>query len=156
MRSSLFTLLLALLIPLVAIADDQPAQIRVSALDKTPIAAGPLKIRITRLRASFLKVGSGSIEVEVENVATGFETFSPHRLSLINKDNIQINVAGSKRGGYYRSLPPYDPRIPGGPLDRRIAPGARVKESYSLSGKVHFPIRLYYDEKLLAEVIEGP
>jgi hypothetical protein len=153
MRSSLFTLLLALLIPLCAVADDQVARIRVSDLDKTPIAAGPLKIRITRLRGSFLKLGNGSIEVEVENVATGFETFSPQRLSLINKDNIQINVVGARRG-YYRTAPPYDPRIPTGPLDRRIAPGARVKENYSLSGKVRLPMRLYYDEKLLAEIVE--
>ena len=152
MRSSLFTFVLALLIPLSVAADDQPARIRVPDLEKTPIVATPLKIRITKLRGSFMKVGSGSIEVEVENVGTGFETFSPQRLSLINKDNIQINVVGTKR--YYRTVPPYDPRIPSGPLDRRIAPGARIKESYSLSGKVHLPMRLYYDEKLLAEIVE--
>lgn len=152
MRSSLFALVLALLIPLCVAADDQPARIRVSDLDKTPIAAGPLKIRITKLRTSFLKLGSGSIEVEVENIGTGFETFSPPRLSLINKDNIQINVVGSRHS--YRTVPPYDPRTPTGPLDLRIAPGARIKETYSLSGKVRLPMRLYYDEKLLAEIVE--
>jgi hypothetical protein len=152
MRSRLFSLVFALVIPLSAVADDQPARIRVSDLDKTPIVAGPLKIRITKLRGSYLKLGNGTIEVEVENVSPGFETFSPQRLSLINRDNIQINVVGTKR--YYRTVPPYDPRIPSGPLDRRIAPGARIKESYSLSGKVHLPIRLYYDEKLLAEIVE--
>jgi hypothetical protein len=152
MRYSLFTLVLALLIPVCVAADDQPARIRVADLDKAPIAAGPLKIRITKLRGSFMKLGSGSIEVEVENVATGFETFSPQRLSLINKDNIQVNVVGTRRN-YNRTVPPYDPRT-AGPLDRRIAPGARIKESYSLSGKVHLPMRLFYDEKLLAEIIE--
>ena len=153
MRSSLFTLVLAMLIPFSAAADDQPARMRVSDLDKTPIVATPLKIRITKLRASFLKVGSGSIEVEVENIGTGFETFSPQRLSLINNDNVQINIVGT-RHNYYRTAPPYDPRMATGPLDRRIAPGARIKESYSLSGKVHLPMRLYYDEKLLAEIVE--
>jgi hypothetical protein len=152
MRSSLFSLVFALVIPLSVVADDQPARIRVSDLDKTPIVAGPLKIRVTKLRGSYLKLGNGSIEVEVENASPGFETFSPQRLSLINKDNIQINVVGTKR--YYRTVPPYDPRIPSGLLDRRIAPGARIKESYSLSGKGHLPIRLYYDEKLLAEIVE--
>ena len=153
MRSSLFALVLALLIPLCAVADDQPARIRVSDLDKTPIAAGPLKIRITKLKGSFLKLGSGSIEVEVENASTGFETFSPQRLSLVDKDNVQVNIMGSRHSSY-RTAPPYDPRVLAGPLDRRIAPGARVKETYSLSGKVHHPIRLYYDEKLMAEIIE--
>ena len=153
MRSSLFALVLALLIPVCAVADDQLARIKVSDLEKTPIAAGPLKIRITRLRGSFLKLGSGSIEVVVENVSNAFETFSPQRLSLVDKENVQVNVMGSRHSSY-RTAPPYDPRIPTSPLDRRIAPGARVKETYSLSGKVHLPIRLYYDEKLLAEIVE--
>ena len=153
MRSSLFALVLALFIPLCAVADDQPARIRVSDLDKTPIAAGPLKIRITKLRGSFLKLGSGSIVVEVENASTGFETFSPLKLSLVDKNNVQVNVMTSRRS-YYRTVPPYDSGVPVSPLDRRIAPGARVKENYSLSGKVHLPIRLYYDEKLLAEIVE--
>jgi hypothetical protein len=153
MRTTAFTLIAALLIPVCAAADDQPARIRVDDLDKTPIAATPFKIRITKLRASFLKLGSGSIDVEVENVSAVFETFSPQKLSLINKDNVQVNVVAGKRS-YYRTVPPYDPRIPAGPLDRRIAPGARIKEGFGLSGKLHLPIRLYYDEKLLAEIVE--
>lgn len=153
MRFSLLTLALALLIPVFVAADDQPTHVKVSELAKTPISAGPLKIRISRLKANFMRFGNGSIEVEVENVSTGFETFSPYRLSLINNDNTQINVLGN-RHGYYRNVPPYDPKIQSGPQDRRIAPGARVKENYPLSGKVHFPMRLYYDEKLLAEIVE--
>jgi len=149
----LFAAVLALLIPLAAVADDQPSRIRVPDLEKTPIAAGPLKIRITKFRGSFLKVGNGSIEVEVENVSTGFESFSPQRLSLINNDNVQLNVIGSRHNNY-RNPPQYDSRIPIGPLERRIAPGAHIKETYSLSGKVHLPMRLYYDEKLLAEIVE--
>lgn len=153
MRSTLFALLIALLIQFSAAADDQPARIRVSDLEKTPIVASQLKIRITRLRSSFLKVANGSIEVDVENVGTAFETFSPQRLSLINEDNLQINIVGSKHN-YYRTVPPYDPKTATGLLDRRIAPGARIKETYSLNGKVHLPMRLYYDEKLLAEIVE--
>jgi hypothetical protein len=153
MRSILFALLIVALIPLCATADDQPARVRVSELEKTPIAAGSLKIRFTKLKGSFLKFGNGSIEVEVANASTGFESFSPQRLSLVDRDNVQVNVMAPKRNSY-RTVPPYDPRIPSSPLDRRIAPGARVKESYSLTGKVHFPIRLYYDEKLLAEIVE--
>lgn len=153
MRSSLFAVVLALVIPLCAVADDQSVRVRVSELEKTPISAGPLKIRITKLKGSFLKFGNGSIEVEVENSSAGFETFSPHRLALVDRDNGQVNVMAPKRSSY-RTVPPYDPRIPTGLLDRRIAPGARIKESYSLSGKAHFPIRLYYDEKMLAEIVE--
>lgn len=111
MRSSLFAVVLALLIPLCAVADDQPARIRASDLEKTPIAAGPLKIRITRLKGSFMKLGSGSIEVEVENISTGFETSSPQRLSLVDRENVQVNVMASRHSSY-RVVPPYDARTP--------------------------------------------
>ena len=153
MRSTLFTLALALLIPLSATADDQPVQIRVPDLNKTPISAGAFKIRIAKLSGSFLKFGNGSIELEVENVASFFATFSPRRLSLVNKDNIQVNIVNARHSDY-RTIPPYDPNVPTAALDRRIAPGARIKESYRLSGRLHLPMRFYYDEKLLAEIVE--
>lgn len=153
MRSTLFTLALALLIPLSATADNQPVQIRVPDLNKTPITAGNFKIRIAKLSGSFLKFGNGSIELEVENVASFFATFSPRRLSLINRDNVQVDIVNARHGDY-RSLPPYDPNVPTAALDRRIAPGARIKESYKLSGRLHLPMRFYYDEKLLAEIVE--
>jgi hypothetical protein len=152
MRSALFTLALALLIPLCAAADNQPAQIRVPDLNKTPITAGAFKIRITKLSGNFLKFGNGSIELEVENVSAAFGTFSPRRLSLVNRDNVQVNVVNARHGDY-RTLTPYDPNEPTAALDRRIAPGARIKESYRLSGRLHLPMRFYYDEKLLAEIV---
>jgi hypothetical protein len=142
-----------LLIPLSATADDQPVQIRVPDLSKTPIKAGNFKIRIAKLSGSFLKFGNGSIELEVENVASFFATFSPRRLSLVNSDNVQVNVVNARHGDY-RTLPPYDPNVPTAALDRRIAPGAHIKESYKLSGRLHLPMRFYYDEKLLAEIVE--
>lgn len=153
MRSTLFTLALALLIPLSATAGDQPVQIRVPDLNKTPITAGDFKIRIAKLSGSFLKFGNGSIELEVENVASFFATFSPRRLSLINRDNVQVDIVDARHRDY-RSLPPYDPNVPTAALDRRIAPGARIKESYKLNGRLHLPMRLYYGEQLLAEIVE--
>ena len=152
MRSTTIALTLALLVPPLAAAEDHPPQIRASNLEKTPIETGPLKIRIEKIKGAFLGIGGGSIEVEVENVSSDFATFSPLKLALINRDNVQINVVGAKRS-VYRTAPPYPP-VSVGLLDKRIAPGARIKETFSLSGKVHLPIRLYYDEKLLAEIVE--
>ena len=153
MRSTLFTLALALLIPLSATADDQPVQLRVPDLNKTPIAAGNFKIRIVKLSGSFLKFGNGSIELEVENVATSFAIFSPRRLALVNRDNVQVDIVNARHGDY-KTLPPYDPNVLTAALDRRIAPGARIKESYKLNGRLHLPMRLYYNDSLLAEIIE--
>ena len=153
MRSILFILALALLIPLSATADDRSVQMRVPDLGKTPISAGAFKIRITKLTGSFLKFGNGSIELEVENVSSAFETFSPRRLALVNRDNVQVNIVNARHGDY-KTIPPYDPNEPTAALDRRIAPGARIKESYRLSGRLHLPMRFYYDENLLAEIVE--
>jgi len=156
MRSKLLILILvALLAPVCVAADDQSPQIPAAQLDKTPIAAGVLKIRITKLSGSVLKIGNGQIEVDVENASSEFQTFSPQRLSLVNKDNSQVNITLSRKSVYYAgSLPPYDPRIPATLVDRRIAPGARLKENFGLTRKVHLPARLYYDEKLIAVITE--
>ena len=153
MRTTVFTLALALLIPLCVTADDQPVHISVADLNKTPIHAGAFKMRIAKLNGSFLKFGNGSIELEVENTAASFETFSPRRLSLINRDNVQVNVVYNNHHDN-RPLPPYDPNTETAALDRRIAPGARIKETYKLSGRLHLPLRFYYDEKLVAEIVE--
>lgn len=137
-------ILLVLLIALVASATDQPAaRIRVSELDRTPLTAGPLKITLTKFRGSFLKVGGGSIEAQVENTSAEFSVFSPQRLSFVGSDNSQADILAIQSGDRYWCA-----------LDRRIAPGARTKEFYALNGKVRLPARVYYDEKLLAEIVD--
>jgi hypothetical protein len=154
MRTLLLTSIFALVVPLCAAAGDQPQQIRLSGLDKTPIVSGPFKMRIAKLsRSSLLGHGRGRIEVEVENSSVNPETFYPQRLSLVNRDNFQVNVLAA-RHTYNRTVPTYDPRLPFNLLDIRITPGARIKEVYTLSGRVRLPARLYYDDKLLAEIVE--
>ncbi len=154
MRRLLLTSIFALIIPLCVAADDQSQRIRLSDLDKTPVVVGPFKIRIARLnRSTFLGLGGGHIKVEVENTSSGPETFYPQRLAIVNRDNFQVSVWAGKRR-YYGTVPPYDPRIPVTSLEIRITPGARIREVYSLSGKVRLPARLFYDDKLLAEIVE--
>jgi len=38
--------------------------------------------------------------------------------------------------------------------ERRMAPNARIKAWYDLKGQVRLPVRLYYEDKLLAMIIE--
>ena len=118
-------------------------RVRTAELDRTPLTAGPLKITLAQFRASFLKIGSASVEVQVVNTASTFTTFSPQKLSFLGSDNNQADVLAIQSGDSYWSA-----------QDRKIAPGARTKEFYALNGKVHLPARLYYDEKLLAEIVE--
>lgn len=154
MRRLLLIPILSLIIPL-CVSADQPQRISLPSLEKTPLTAGPLKIRVAKLsRSSVLGHGRGHIEVEVENMSASPETFYPQRLTLVNRDNVQINVVAPRRSYYYRTVPPYDPRIPATLFDIKITPGARIKEVYSLSGKIQLPARLFYDDKLLTEIVE--
>ncbi|HXG92154.1 MAG TPA: hypothetical protein VNN73_07250 [Blastocatellia bacterium] len=120
-----------------------PIRVRASELDRMPLIVGSLKITLTQFRGSFLKVGSGSVEAQVENTATGFATFSPQKLSFVGSDNTQADVLAIQSGDQYWPA-----------ADRSIAPGARIKEFYALTDKVHLPARLYYDEKLIAVIVE--
>ena len=135
--------IVVLFLALLASATNQPTRIRVSELDRTPLTAGALKITLTKFRGSFLKLGGGSIEVDVFNNSTEFTVFSPQRLSFVGSDYNQADVLAIQSGDHYWSA-----------MDRRIAPGAHIKEFYALNGKVRLPARIYYDEKLLAEIVD--
>ena len=155
MRSKLLLLAtIALILSVSVSAENQAPQIPASQLDRTQITVGPLKFRVTRLRGSVLKIANGQIEIEVENASGEFQNFYPQRISLINKDNVQLNTVLARTTQYRTSLPPYDPRLPAPLTDRRIAPGARIKDTYGLTGKVRLPARLFYDEKLIAVIEE--
>lgn len=144
MRIKLLTpIIVILLFSFFALADDQPVRIRTSELERTPLTAGALKIRLTQFRGSVLKIGYGSVEAQVENTSTGFTTFSPQRLSFIGSDNNQADVLAIGTGDRYFPA-----------MDRRIAPGAHIREIYTLNGKVRLPARCYYDEKLLAVITD--
>lgn len=134
-------ILIFLLISPFVVAGDQTPHVRVSDLYKTPLLAGPLKITITGFRGSFLKLGNGSIQMQVENTSTQFATFSPHLLSFVSNGDDQADVLATWYSNQY--LPA---------VDRKIAPGARIKETYTLTDRVHLPARIYYDEKLLAVI----
>lgn len=143
MRIKLLTVILIILVGSSCWVVSAQSRLSNSEVDRVPFQAGPLKITIAKLRTSFLKLGNGFVEVDVQNTSSHFVTFSPQLLSLVNKDNSQANPYFT----YYedRYLPV---------ADRKIAPGAWIRESYTLTRKVHLPARLYYDEKLLVEIVE--
>jgi hypothetical protein len=138
-----FLISLVLLAPLLAMADDPPKHVRVSDLSKTPMSAGPLTISLVKFSGS-PRLGNARIELRVENTSTGFATFSPHRLSFVGEDNAQVDIWGTWIGESNLLAP----------RDKRIVPGAHIRENHYLDGKVSLPARLYYDDKLLAVITE--
>ena len=145
MRPGLIASLLPVLIlPFLALADDQPpVRVRESELSRSPLFVNSLKITIESIKGRGAIDINSALEVQIENTSSGFTVFFPHRLSLVDGENRQIDVlAIAHRRGDIAAV------------DRRIAPGAHVKELYALNGKVRLPARLYYDEKLLAVIAE--
>jgi hypothetical protein len=89
------------------------------------------------------------ITIVVENTSNNFMTFDPRRLTFIDKYNNQIDI-----GGQYAEV--YRPGVSllVAPVERRIWSKAWIKHSYTLTNKVELPARLYYEDKLLATIIE--
>lgn len=135
-----------LLAPVAGVSSGQVStRVRKSELESLPFIVTPLKIVITKFKASriFDDTSAGQIEMTVENTSTGFSTFYPQRFSLVGSDNEQVDLL------YVENL---NERFP--TADRRIAPSAHIEESYRLTDKVRLPARLYYDDKLLAVITD--
>jgi hypothetical protein len=148
-----------LLTPLVVLAFQAEAeQVRKGELKEKSFTAGPLKITVLSFgyrRHIIARPEDPSrdlsyvtpIHVMVENTSDGFTTFNPRRLSFVDKANYQADVRvviNIYRGSPRQSVAE----------DRRIAPKASIEEWYDLTREVRLPARLYYEDKLLATIIE--
>ena len=147
-----------LVTPLVVLAlQTQTDQVRKANLKSRPFTAGPLKITLISLDGLIDDVLEGGmlkyvnpICIEVENMSDKFTTFDPRQLSFVDKVNYQVDIRG---------LIPYEDQWLGGKElsaaeKRRIAPNARIKAWYDLTRQVRLPVRLFYEDKLLATIIE--
>jgi hypothetical protein len=134
-----------LLTPLVVLAfQAQAEQVRNRELKNKSFTAGSLKITITRFFKN--QIGSQSIiYIEVENASGDITTFVPQLLTFIDKDDNQVDIVG-QYVGYGGHL------VAAG--DKRVWPKARIKHRYLLADNVRLPARLYYEDKLLATIIE--
>ena len=143
---------LILLTPLVALAlQTQADQVRKADLKIKSFTAGPLKITFLNFgRARFGNPDDPHfesvhpIQVKVENASDGFTTFNPRQLSFVDKANDQADVRGLVTN--QKGLSAAE--------DRRIAPKASITDWYDLTREVRLPARLYYEDKLLATIIE--
>src|SRR5262249_42719009 len=123
-----------------------PPRIRMADLGRQAVQAGSLKITFVEVNSGI--INPGSIRIEVENPEAAPVSFSPTGLYFVRKDGVQASVRG---------IPNYIERrseeIVCAP-DLMIAPGARIREHYQLSEKLHLPVRVYYHDKLVLEIID--
>jgi hypothetical protein len=151
MKSRLFLALASILFVQSGLvtAGQSPLTIRRSELERMPLTIGKVQVKIIKFKDSvFLSsemrtVGTALIELQAENLSQEFTHFDPNLLMFVGQDNQQSNIWGiNRRNEVYPAR------------ERLIAPGARIREAYSLTEKINLPARLYYDDRLLAVIVE--
>lgn len=101
------------------------------------------KTHIVWAFSTYLTPGVGGITLQVENKSSTFMVFSPAKLIILGRDGNQATLAKEQFLGEHKP-----------PSETQIAPGGRFTTKYNLSAGVHLPARMFYDQHLLAEVIE--
>jgi hypothetical protein len=144
---TLFATAVILLMPLVVLAfQTQAEHVRKDDLKIRPFTQGPLKITFIPVYGDG-RGRIGRVNIEVKNTSDDFVTFDPRRLSFIDKEYNQENILWQVGGAHVNWA-----LVAAG--EKKIGPKARIKHTYALTNTVQLPARLYYEDKLLATIIE--
>lgn len=138
MKITAFLILFVMLTVATAFAQELPL-IKSSALQSTPIIAGGFKLKLDI--GSFL--GTGLITVDIQNPGKSAIPFLPSRLSFVQMDGLQIDIA-------FLQLP----RETVNPQEILVNGGAHLRRKYILSDVVHYPVKVYFDGIHVAELVD--
>ncbi len=108
---------------------------KVSELDKHAIKEGQLILKLFGFKYR-------SFRISVQNSSESFCTFSPADLTIVGNDGSQNYIETS-----YSLSPPSMP-----PATVNIAPLAHILFTFGLNTEVRLPAKIYYSEKLVAEI----
>lgn len=111
-----------------------------SELDRQVFRIGKLELRFHEFKPN-RNIGRPQIVFLLENSGPAFIPFSLEDLVVVGRDGSQVLEAI-----------PLDRGL--GPRKVRIAPGAHVKMTLLPDQQVKFPARLYFGDRLLAEITE--
>jgi len=114
-----------------------------SALEAHPFRIGDLEVRIREFKPNRL-IGTAQIGFQVENFGSTFLTVSAEDLVVVGQDGRQVQEGS----------PVEKFRIHPLPLRTRIAPRAHVALTLFPEQSVKYPAKLYFGERLLAEITE--
>jgi hypothetical protein len=144
---TLFAVALILLTPLAVLAfQDEADKVRKGELKSRPFTTDTLKIRITDYYGGGISFPTGEVSIVVENTSGDYTIFDPQRLSFVDNDNHQVDILGVK---LYVQTDNWLAEAE----SKRIGPKRWIKNHYTLTDKLHLPLRLYYDDKLLGMIV---
>jgi len=156
-RFILFVCVVAVGMPLFSAYAQSSDRVRKSDLKKHSFVASNLRLTVLLFRPhlrdplTFVR-SAGQIQISVENGSAQAIEYAPSRLSLVGSDDQQVNLRGRMQTGVFIAADDVDR------LDalqtRMIAPKAKLKEFYQLTGPVRLPARLYYGDQELAVITD--
>jgi hypothetical protein len=114
---------------------------KISAIELTILDFNE-KVIVSWAFSTYHSPGVGGITVKVANTTNDFLTFSPARLIIVGADGNQATVAMDQNTGIRA------------PAETQLGPGGRFETKYILTAGVTLPARIYYDQKLLAEITD--
>ena len=86
---------------------------------------------------------TASLTIRIENTTKGFLTYTPAGLVIARNDGNQVLLAKQRIEGNWRPVE-----------GTNLAPGTHLEVAYYLSDRVTLPAKIYYEQKLLAEITE--
>jgi len=130
-------------------ADQTPPQVRKEKLRSTQFDLAGLTLIFGKLDDSVIfsddrrDVGVGFVRFRLDNRTDQFITFDPTELVFVGENGGQASIGLQRRE---------EDRAPAEEI--RMAPGAHVYLEYNLTARLYFPVKVYYNAKLIAEVTD--
>jgi hypothetical protein len=128
----------------VSSAQDKAPTIREADLKNTSLAAsGDLTLTMLDLKGGLFGQAPIVIEVEIHNTSDTPVVFNPFRLSFVKADGRQVDVLSVPLWGEHTA----------DAHEILVLPKAHIRQHYFMNGRINLPAKLYYDGKLLAEIV---
>ena len=120
---------------------------KASELSRHPFQCGGLVLTITRFKPD-ASIGNRTVSLQLANPTSGFTSFQPGDLIAVGADGHQAILCGFAESGVgqlYLHAPS---------ASIRVAPGATLNLGYILEQSAKLPVKLYLDERLIAEITD--
>jgi hypothetical protein len=128
----------------VTLAQDKAPTLHESDLKGTALAvAGDMTLTVLDLKGGLFGQAPIVVEVEIHNPTDTPIVFNPFRLSFVKADGRQLDVLAVPLWGEHTA----------DAHEILVLPKARVRQLYFLNGRINLPAKMYYDARLLAEIV---
>ncbi|WP_291272254.1 hypothetical protein [Geothrix sp.] len=109
----------------------------------TVVEFNKISIQVDALSMQFISLKHKGLTVEVNNLTDHFIEFSPQNIIIIGSDGSQSII---------ETVEVREPGRWGIPQGVKVGPSAHIQFTYVLNSAVRFPVKLYYNGRVIAEL----